>query len=371
MIAPKDELTALLTLCKIGGIGPAKVRMLYEKVGSAQEIFRSYRNLKNIIPGVTQHFIGMLDDSGSLSDATRELEFIRKNEIRCLTIEDEEYPARLRECEDAPLVLFGLGNFNLNLKHTVAIVGTRKATVYGRKLTEKFVRELSDLCPGTLIISGLAFGIDVASHRAALDNSLPTVGVLAHGLDKIYPASHRNVAKLMIGNGGLLTEFTSGTVPFKPNFVQRNRIVAGMADAVVVVESASKGGSLITAEIAESYCRSVFAFPGAVGDESSAGCNELIRSNRAGLIQSASDFVKDMGWSECKHQLPIQQELFQDLTETQQKVLDLLRHAPKGLQLNNLVVICNTPAGDMMSLLFDLEMKGLVRSRPGCLYTAT
>ncbi len=369
MIAPKDELTALLTLCKIGGIGPAKVRMLYEKVGSAQEIFRSYRNLKNIIPGVTQHFIEMLDDSGSLFDATRELEFIRKNHIRCLTIEDEEYPTRLRECEDAPLILFGLGNFHLNQQHTVAIVGTRKATVYGRQLTERFVKELSALCPGTLIISGLAFGIDVTSHRAAMDNNLPTVGVLAHGLDRIYPASHRNVARQMVVNGGLLTEFSSGTLPFKENFVQRNRIVAGMADAVIVMESATKGGSLITAEIAESYCRSVFAFPGAVGDVSSAGCNELIRSNRAGLIQSASDFVKDMGWSTANVSQPIQQELFQDLTETQRTVLALLSNAPKGLQLNNLVVSCNTPVGEMMSLLFDLEMKGLIRSRPGCLYT--
>ncbi len=211
-------------------------------------------------------------------------------------------------------------------------------------------------------------GYDYARHSAAVEAQLRTVGVLAHGRDQIYPASHRNVARRMLDNGGLVTEFMSGTTPFKGNFVQRNRIVAGMSDAVVVVESASKGGSLITAEIAESYCRSCFAFPGAVGDPISAGCNELIRSNRAGLIQSARDFVTDMGWHIHATE-PIQQQLFPELDGIQQKVMQCLEKAPKGLQLNTLVVECDTPAGEMISTLLDLEMKGLVKSHPGCLYT--
>lgn len=371
MIAPKDELTALLTLGKIEGLGPAKVRTLYEQVGSALEIFRNHRNLNDIIPGVTQRLTQALDDSGSLFAAEKERQFIEEKRIRCLSIEDSDYPARLRECGDAPLLLFGLGNFNLNARHTVAIVGTRRSTVYGKQLTEKFVSELTALCPDTLIVSGLAYGIDIAAHKAAVQNGMQTVGVLAHGLDMVYPASHRSTAKQMLGNGGLLTEFTSGTTPFPQNFVRRNRIVAGISDAVVVIESPSKGGSLITAELAESYCRSCFAFPGCVGDEMSAGCNELIRSNRAGLIQSAADFAKDMGWSDCNSSKPVQQELFPDLTDTQRKIMELLSKAPKGLQLNNLVVACDIPAGNMMSILFDLEMKGLVRSRPGCLYTTT
>lgn len=368
MIAPKDELTALLTLSKIERLGPAKARLLYQQTGSALEIFRSHRNLNNILPGVTQCLTEALDDSGSLFAAERELEFIKEKHIRYLTIEDADYPARLRECEDAPLVLFTLGNINLNAPHIVAIVGTRKATIYGKHLTDKFVKELAELCPDTLIVSGLAFGIDVSAHTNAMENHLQTVGVLAHGLDQIYPASHRNVARRMLDNGGLVTEFMSGTTPFKGNFVQRNRIVAGMSDAVVVVESASKGGSLITAEIAESYCRSCFAFPGAVGDPISAGCNELIRSNRAGLIQSASDFVTDMGWHIHATE-PIQQQLFPELDGIQQKVMQCLEKAPKGLQLNTLVVECDTPAGEMISTLLDLEMKGLVKSHPGCLYT--
>ena len=369
MIAPKDELTALLTLGRIEGLGPAKARTLYEKVGSALEIFRNYRNLNDILPGVTQRLTQALDDSGSLYAAEKERQFIEEKHIRYLTIEDSGYPARLRECGDAPLLLFGLGEMNLNATHTVAIVGTRRASVYGRQLTERFVKELSAICPDTLIISGLAYGIDIAAHIAAVQNGIQTVGVLAHGLDKIYPASHRSTAKQMLACGGLLTEFTSGTTPFPQNFVRRNRIVAGMSDAVVVIETPTKGGSLITAELAESYCRSCFAFPGSVGDEMSAGCNELIRSNRAGLIQSAADFAKDMGWIGTVPSKPLQQELFTDLTENQQKVFDLLKKSPKGQLLNNLVVMCNITVGEMISVLFDLEMKGLIRSHPGCLYT--
>lgn len=369
MIAPKDELTALLTLTKIEGIGPAQAKVLYEQTGSALEIFRSYRNLSDIIPGVTQRLIEALDDSGSLFAAERELQFIRDHRIRCLTFEDDAYPVRLRECSDAPLVLFTLGNVNPNPIHSIAIVGTRKATIYGRQLTERLVRDLSVKCPDTLIISGLAFGIDVSAHKSAMENNLPTVGVLAHGLDKVYPAAHRNIARQMLSNGGLLTEFMSGTTPFKPNFIQRNRIVAGMADAVVVVESGSKGGSLITARLAEDYCRSCFAYPGEVGRDTSAGCNELIRNNRAGLIQSADDLIKDMGWSDAKPPKPIQRELFPDLTPGQQKVMERLGKDIKGVQLNTLVVDCNIPVSEMLSILLDLEMKGLVHSHPGNLYT--
>ncbi len=369
MNIPHEELTALLTLNKIDGIGPAKARILYEQTGSALEIFRNHKDLDNIIPGVTKCISDALEDSGPCLEADKELRFIEENHIRCLSFADESYPARLRDCGDAPLVLFGIGNFNLNARHTIAIVGTRKATLYGKQLTAKFVNELSQLCPDTLIISGLAFGIDAAAHKSSLENAIPTVGVLAHGLDRIYPAAHRHIAKKMIDNGGLITEFMSGEMPLKYNFVRRNRIVAGMADAVVVVESPPKGGSLITAELAEDYCRSCFAFPGEVGRESSAGCNWLIRSNRAGLIQSAADFITDMGWESSSGNKAVQQEIFPDLSPDQQKVMDCLHRSIGGIQLNTLVVDCDIPAGQLLSILLELEMKGLVKSHPGCIYT--
>lgn len=370
MIAPKDELTALLTLGKSNRLDSTKARLLYEETGSALGIFSEYRNLNDILPGVTQCLDEVLNDPGLNFAVGNEIEFIKQNRIRCLTMKDADYPARLKECPDAPLLLFGLGKFNLNPRHTVAVVGTRNATLYGKELAARFVRDLISICPDTLIISGLAYGIDVCAHNSAVDYGAATVGVLAHGLDKIYPPAHREIAKRMLADGGLITEFMHGQIPFKRNFVRRNRIVAGMADAVVVVESAKKGGSLITAEIAESYSRSCFAFPGSVGDVNSEGCNNLIRSNRAGLIQSAQDFAEDMGWtSGRKVNGPVQKELFSDLSPAGKQILECLEKAPKGLELNILVVKCNMNAGDMISLLFDLEMKGLVKSHPGCVYT--
>ena len=369
MITPKDELTALLTLVRIEGLGPAKAKTLYTQVGNALEIFRSYKDLNDIIPGVTQCLIKTLNDSGSLFMAERELSFIKEHHIRILTFEDADYPARLRECEDAPLVLFSLGKIDPNTKHTIAVVGTRKATVYGKELATKLVKDIAVHIPDTLIISGLAYGIDITAHKAAMDSNIQTIGILAHGLDRIYPSAHRQTALQMLENGGVLTEYMSGQMPLKYNFVRRNRIIAGMADAVIVVESSLKGGSLITAEIAESYSRACFAFPGSVGDVSSAGCNELIRSNRAGLIQSADDLIKDMGWETVCSKNPVQRELFYNLTETEQKILKIISRTPKGAQLNTLVVECNIPAGQMMSLLFELEMKEMIKSHPGCLYT--
>lgn len=369
MITPKDELTALLTLSVNEKIRSAEAKILYQSVGNALDIFRLGKDLVNTVPGVSQRLVEALDDSESLYKAERELCFIGKNAIKCLTPGDDEYPARLAECQDAPLVLYTLGNIDLNVKHTVAVVGTRKATCYGKRLAEKFVRELSQLCPGILVISGLAYGIDIAAHREAIECGLPTVGVLAHGLDRIYPASHRRDAKLMMDNGGLVTEFASGTEPYKKFFIRRNRIVAGMADAVVVIESARKGGSLITAEIAESYYRPCFAFPGAVGDVCSEGCNLLIRDNKAGLIQSAEEFVNDMGWNADSAVKPVQKMLFPDVDELSMKVLEAVGKVLSGIDINTLVSECDIPIGQMLNILLDLEMKGLIQSHPGCVYT--
>mgnify|MGYP003305970497 CR=1 FL=1 len=319
------ELLSLIALQHIPGVGSITAKRLVEGAGSAAQIFEHRTELPSIIPGIQPALVKSLDSPLAHQRAEREMEFIDKHHITCIGYHDEAYPYRLRECVDAPTLLFYRGNTTLNPHRVISIVGTRKCTDYGRDLCEALVRDLSAQCPDTLIVSGLAYGIDVCAHRAAIKYGLPTVGVLAHGLDRIYPAAHRNVAKAMLENGGLLTEFMSGTESLPAYFVRRNRIVAGMADATVVVESASSGGSLITASIAHSYSRDCFAFPGRVTDENSKGCNALICSNRAALITCAADFVEAMNWSVSKQvEKPRQMELFTNLTPEEEIVMQQL-----------------------------------------------
>lgn len=370
MNSPKDELTALLALNRIDRIGSIRAKYLYEQLGSAQEIFRNRKHLNEIITGVNQSLINALDDSGVFIKAEEELQFIEENHIRCLTPEHQDYPSRLRDCEDAPLLLFTLGNADLNTTKIVSVVGTRKATEYGRRMCNRLIEELHTLCPDILIVSGLAYGIDAISHKAALDNNCKTVGVLAHGLDMIYPRTNRDMAKRMLDCGGLVTEFMSQTIPLPNNFLRRNRIVAGLADAVVIVESAARGGSLATADMAQSYHRDCFAFPGSVGDIYSEGCNALIRDNKAALITSGSDLVDAMGWGTkgAGKSEPIQTELQFDLTPQEQQVFDKVREKAQGVHINTLVVECNMPYALITSVLFSLEMKELVKPFPGSMY---
>ena len=250
------------------------------------------------------------------------------------------------------------------------MVGTRRATDYGKQFCAGFLRDLAALCPDVLVVSGLAYGIDIHAHRAALANNLPTVAVLAHGLDRIYPHLHRKTAIDMLAQGGLLTEFLSETNPDRHNFVSRNRIVAGMSDATIVVESAAKGGSLITAELAEGYHRDCFAVPGRVTDESSIGCNRLIRDNKAALIQDAEEFVQVMGWGAAgqpARREGIQRNLFPELTEEEELVVRILMRQG-DLHINALVVEADIPVNRMSALLFELEMKGVVKAMVGGVY---
>ena len=365
---PEDELTALLTLNRIEGLGCTGAKYLYEQLGSAQEIFRRRDHLKDLIPGIDTHTIDALCASGYDSFIREELEFIEKHGIRCITLSDPDYPARMRDCSDAPLVLFSLGNVNYNAARTVGIVGTRKATDYGRRMCHSFVKELHELCPDVTVVSGLAYGIDIESHKAALEAGFPTIAVLAHGLEMIYPQSHRPIAKQMLSDGGLVTEFQSRTVPLAYNFVRRNRIIAGLCDAVVVVESAAKSGSLITAEIAGSYNRECFAFPGSVGDPYSVGCNELIRDNRASLITSAFDFAAAMNWNERDRKRDVvQKELFPDLTKEEETVYNRIMLKAQGVHISTLMTELNMPFPHLSALLFNLEMKGLIKQSPGSL----
>ena len=368
-----SEQVALLALSKVQATQLAVIHSLIEEVGSAKELIENAGNIKDIVPEAGPRLCELLNDESLIVNAEKEIEFIEKNNIRLICKGDKDYPYRLAECNDAPLVLHGMGNADLNAKHIVSIVGTRHASEYGKSVCENFVADLAKFVPGTLIVSGLAYGIDVCAHRAALKAGLPTVGVLAHGLDRIYPTAHRSTAKSMIENGGLLTEFMSGTNPFPQNFIQRNRIVAGMADATVVIESASKGGSLITASLATGYDRDCFAFPGRINDQYSQGCNELVSRNRAALITSAYDFVEAMNWemtTKKKSAEDLQTELFPDMSPEETAVMTALRENSDGLQVNQMVVQLNTPINKLLPLLFEMEMKGYIKAVAGGCYRA-
>lgn len=367
------EQVAMLALSRVQVPQLALLRQLIEEVGSAKELLENASDIQEILPGATPKLAAMLADSSIVERAEREMEFMEKNGIRLLCLGDESYPCRLAECCDAPLVLHSMGNVDLNARHVVSIVGTRHASEYGKELCSNFVADLAKFVPDTLIVSGLAYGIDVCAHRAALEAGLPTVGVLAHGLDRIYPSAHRATAKSMLQNGGLLTEFMSESEPFPSNFVQRNRVVAGMADATVVVESASKGGSLITASLANSYSRDCFAFPGRVNDQYSQGCNELVSRNRAALITSAYEFVEAMNWevvSKKRSADDLQGELFPELTPEEKAVIEALRSDSDGMQVNQLVVLLDIPISRLLPLLFEMEMKGYVKAVAGGCYRA-
>ena len=366
----REECIAAIALTLVPGIGPVWAKKLIDSVGTASDVFHLRRELPDRLPGVTERLVQALDCPEAIARAECEYEFVEKNRLQCFTLTDELYPSRLRECDDAPVVLFFKGNADLNSLRIINMVGTRNATDYGKQLCAVFLRDLKELCPDVLVVSGLAYGIDIHAHRAALANDLSTVGVLAHGLDRIYPSLHRNTAVNMVSHGGLLTEFLSGTNPDKHNFVSRNRIVAGMCDATIVVESAAKGGSLITADIAGSYHRDCFAFPGRVPDEYSIGCNQLIRDNKASLLLSAEDFVKAMCWDvelRSSKGANVQRNLFPELSEDEQQIVTLL-DKEGNQQINALVVTADIPVHRMNAILFELEMKGVVRVLAGGVY---
>lgn len=307
-----------------------------------------------------------------LERAKRELEWIEAHGIRVWTLADEDYPYRLRQCPDRPLILYGKGNIRPSEGHVVSIVGTRKPTERGKELTTSLVRGLHEKLEQVTIVSGGAYGIDITAHRAAMECGIPTIMIPAHGLDRIYPYTHRQDAIRMLPNGGLLTEFPSGTEPIARNFLQRNRIVAGLADAVVVVESRERGGSLVTASMAIDYDRELFAFPGRPTDMSSLGCNNLIRADKAHLIDSADDLIRIMEWRTRDTQLQaVQTELIglrDNLSATQQILLQKMQEAEEGLHINHMVMETGLPYEEVSSELVMLELDGLIRSLPGGIY---
>lgn len=373
MITSREEQISAIALSRAGFYNIAQMLELYNRVGSAQQIVEQRNNIRDIVPDANKHTEEILSRLPEAIDRARaEQDYNDSHGIRTLVYADDDYPERLRRCVDAPLVIFYKGSVSLNANRTVCIVGTRHATTYGQELTRRFVTELRTLSPDVLIISGLAYGIDVAAHTAALDNGMNTIGVLAHGLDQLYPYRHKPVADRMLTQGGLISEYLTASNADKMNFVRRNRIVAGMSDACVLVESAAHGGGLITTRISADYNRDVFAFPGAVGARYSEGCNQLIRNNGATLITSAADFIDSMGWqSDAKRvemqQQGIEREMFPDLSPDEKTIARLLKERG-DLPTNILAVSANIPIPRLTSLLFAMEMKGVVRALAGGTY---
>lgn len=368
---PDTSARYMVALSMIKGIGPILARNIVAYLGSAEAIFTEKQQTLAKIPGIGEILSNaIVNQTDILAKADKELDFIAKNSFHVYPYTDKAYSYRLKECADAPVVLYANGTIDFNNGRFIAFVGTRNITDYGRALCESIIEDLLQQIPDAVIVSGLAYGVDITAHKAVLKQHKSTIGVVAHGLDRIYPPVHTSIAKKMAETGAIITEYTTGTEPDKSNFVQRNRIIAGLCDAVIVVESAARGGSLLTAEAANQYNREVFTIPGRVGDIRSAGCNSLIRENKASLIESASDIVAAMGWQPQLAKQPFQSSLFSELSDDEQAVISMLRQHD-SLQINQLTVKLKQPVEKLFPLLIELEFKGHIRCLPGSVYKVT
>jgi DNA processing protein len=367
-----DELLCRIALLLHHGVGAMLFRQLLSRYGSATAVFQASPSELYALPKVGPALSESIRQPQTLLDrARRELDFVEEHHIRVLAFDDPTYPHRLAPCPDAPALLYALGPVPLDAPHTVAIVGTRRCTQYGRDQVQALVHDLREQLPDTLIVSGLALGIDGVAHSASLEHDLPTVGVLAHGLDTIYPAAHRQMAAEMVRRGGLLTEYPSHAHVDRGNFLARNRIIAGLADVTLVAESSSKGGALVTAQIAFGYGREVCAFPGRATDDRSRGCNELIRRQTAALVTSAADLMEHMGWTAADRPQPArQQELWfdeADMPPEQRQLIDYLRRRGDA-DITELADALALDAGRLYELLLQLEMDNRIRTTKGNRY---
>ncbi|MCU0370295.1 MAG: DNA-processing protein DprA [Bacteroidales bacterium] len=363
---PEDvSLNYRIALTLIPGIGDVNGKKLVAYCGGAEAVFREKKKNLLKIPGVGEAIANAVTRKDIFAKAEKEAGFIRQYQITPLFYLDPEYPDRLKHCEDGPMMIYFKGKADLCMKRILSVVGTRMPTDYGKAMCEQVIQDFSG--QGVMIVSGLAYGVDTAAHRAALAAGLPTVGVLAHGLDQIYPFVNRPLAEKMVENGGLLTEFLSGTSLNRDYFPRRNRIIAGIADATLVIESAMKGGALITADIANSYSRDVFALPGRATDAKSCGCNQLIKTNKAALIHSAADISYMMGWDRSPRHDQVQQKLFSELTEQEKVILGIL-DVRKEAGIDEIYLNSGMTASKVASILLKLEFDGIVRSMPGKRY---
>ena len=361
-----NSLVYTIAATQLKGLGPRRIREIIATIGDLSLLFTAPLSELNKLPIIGPLFKDEQLRREAIERAERELDYMAQHQITPFVYTDDNYPFRLKQCDDAPIVLYVKGNIAFNSKHYLAIVGTRHMTPYGKALTEKMVTDLAQMHPHVAIVSGLAYGVDITAHRSAMENGLPTIAVVAHGLEKIYPSTHTAAAQEILEKGGaVVTEYISGSLMDPANFIQRNRIIAGLSDASLIVESAQQGGALFTAFAAQEYNRDVFAFPGRSGDTYSVGCNRLIRDNKASLIESAEDLIKAMSWSKSE-QKATQQQLFVELTPQEKLIVEKLYTAP--MHINHLSQLLGMPIGKSLAFLTQMEFKGLIQSVPGSMY---
>lgn len=361
------ELLYQIALTMAPAIGPVTARKLISEAGSAREVFRMNRVTLEKIERIGPRLSQSIKSSMLLEQAEKELEFLERHRISAHYFKDAEYPARLKECEDAPILLYVRGSDGLHTKRALSVVGTRRASSYGKELCRNIVLELGSMIGDLVIVSGLAFGIDVIAHRAALEGGIPTVAVLGHGFKTLYPHAHRETAKKICGQGALVTDFHSDMGPERNNFLRRNRIIAGLADATLVVESARSGGALITADMASSYHRDILAVPGRTTDDRSKGCNRLIKKNVAAMVESAEDVIDHLNWMDDVHQYPDARPVTNSCTNDEKKLLELMT-IHNGLGPGELSNLSGIPIQMVLSLLTEMELKRWVIVEPGNLY---
>ncbi len=360
-----ESLLYKIALTQIPGIGPVQAKQLLKHFENPENIFKEKKSLLSHIENVGAVRAKNIKSFTDFSVIEKEIKFIEKNKITPLFIQDENYPKRLLNCYDPPIMVYFRGNTDLNTTKIISIIGTRNNSDYGKMVTENIIADLATM--NILIVSGLAYGIDTIAHKASLKNNLSTVGVLAHGLQSIYPQQHAAIAKEMCAQGGLLTEYISTTKPDKHNFPKRNRVVAGMSDATVVVETAIKGGSMITAELANNYNRDVFAFPGKTTDSKSAGCNYLIKNNKAVLLTSAQDLIEFMSWEAKVPKKKIQKELFIDFSDEEKIILQLFAEK-ELLHIDDIYLQSGLNSSAVAAAILNLEFQNVLTSLPGKMY---
>jgi DNA processing protein len=363
----EQDLFQLLALQRVEGVGDIMAKKLLTHCGSAKAVFQTKATQLAAIDGVGSFLLRSLKDKTVFEKANLELEFIKSNGINTVCFQDEKYPERLKHCIDGPLLLFTSGKIDLKNRKIISIVGTRQVTSYGTEFCRKLIEDLAPLDP--IIVSGFAYGVDILAHQLAMEHNLQTIGVVAHGLNQIYPKNHKKYVAKVEDNGGFVTEFWSSSNPDKENFVRRNRIVAGMSEATIVIESADRGGSLITANMANDYNRDVFAVPGRVTDKYSQGCNNLIKTQKANVLTGAADLVYILNWDIQKETKPVQKQLFVTLEDDEQKVYDYLLKTGKEL-MDIIALRCDFPIYKISGMLLNMELKGVVRPLPGKLFEA-